>query len=104
MADHEPEDEVGAIRGLFDDEEHAVEEFFTPEAAAPRAVHPRLKQRKVKPTHYKVISVSLYTSDIQRLARLVNELKKRGHSRANKSLVIREALRQIDLDRVPEQR
>jgi hypothetical protein len=31
----------------------------------------------------------------------VRELKRRGHSKANKSQVIREALLQIDLDKVP---
>lgn len=101
MGDREPEDEVGAVRGFFDDEETAVEEFFTPR-------EPRLRRarrvKKPKPTHYKVVSISLYTEDQQRLAALVAELKKRGYSRANKSLVVREALRQIDLDLVPPQR
>ncbi len=103
MGDREPEDEVGAVRGFFDDEETAVEEFFTPrEPRARRAAMRRVK--KPKPTHYKVVSISLYTEDQQRLADLVAELKKRGYSRANKSLVVREALRQIDLDLVPPQR
>lgn len=101
MADQEPEDDVGAVRGFFDDEETAVEEFFRPET---RRIRRRRPPKKPKPTHYRVISVSLYTEDQQRLADLVVELKKRGHSRANKSLVIREALRQIDLDLVPPQR
>lgn len=103
MGDREPEDEVGAINGFFDDEETAVEEFFTPrDGRARRAARRRIKQPK--PTHYKVVSISLYTEDQQRLAELVAELKKRGYSRANKSLVVREALRQIDLDLVPPQR
>lgn len=102
MDDREPEDEVGAISGLFDDEETAVEEFFTPRDRPRRAM--RRRPPKVKPTHYKVVSISLYTEDQQRLAGLVAELKKRGYSRANKSLVVREALRQIDLDLVPPQR
>lgn len=103
MGDREPEDEVGAISGFFDDEETAVEEFFTPrDARARRPARRRIK--KPKPTHYKVVSISLYTEDQERLAGLVAELKKRGYSRANKSLVVREALRQIDLDLVPPQR
>lgn len=101
MADQEPEGDVGAISGFFDDEETAVEEFFTPQRRRPR---PARRVKKAKPTHYRVVSVSLYTEDQQRLAELVAELKKRGHSRANRSLVIREALRQIDLDLVPPQR
>lgn len=58
---------------------------------------------KPRPTHYKVVCISLYTQDIERLESLVAELKRRGHSKANKSQVIREALLQIDLDRVPRQ-
>ena len=57
--------------------------------------------RKPRPTHYKVVCISLYVEDIDRLDSLVAELKRRGHSKANKSQVIRAALEQIDLDRVP---
>jgi hypothetical protein len=56
-----------------------------------------------RPTHYKVVCISLYNEDIERLESLVAELKRRGHSKANKSQVIREALLQIDLDAVPRQ-
>ena len=56
---------------------------------------------KPRPTQYKVICISLYNEDIDRLEGLVRELKRRGHSKANKSQVIREALLQIDLDKVP---
>lgn len=58
-------------------------------------------EAKPRPTHYKVICISLYNEDIERLDGLVRELKRRGHSKANKSQVIREALLQIDLDKVP---
>lgn len=56
---------------------------------------------KPRPTHYKVVCISLYNEDIERLEGLVAELKRRGHSKANKSQVIREALLQIDLNKVP---
>ena len=104
MDHQEPEDVVGAIKGFFDDEERAVEEFFDPKV--PRRVQKRTDSDIgiKKPTHYKVMSISMYTEDIDRLNELVQALKKRGHSRANKSMVIREALRQLDLQRVPGQR
>ena len=98
----EERDVVGAIRGLFDDEERAVEEFFSP-VVPDRGIRARKKTAE-KPTHYKVISISMYTNDIDRLSILVDELKRRGHTRANKSMVIREALRQLDLSKVPSQR
>ena len=39
-----------------------------------------------------------------RLKGIVKALKGRGYTRANRSLVIREALRQLDLDAFPDQR
>jgi hypothetical protein len=55
-----------------------------------------------KPTHYKIVCISLYNEDIARLEQLVAELKKRGHSKANKSQIIRFALDTIDLDKMPK--
>jgi hypothetical protein len=57
-----------------------------------------------KPLHYKIVSISLYTEDIERLEQLVAELKRRGHYKANKSQVIREALLQLDLEKVSRER
>jgi hypothetical protein len=54
-----------------------------------------------KPTHYKVICISMYTKDLERLDALVADLKSRGLTKANRSALIRAALEQVDLDRVP---
>jgi hypothetical protein len=59
---------------------------------------PRAPERPPRPQHYKIISISLYTEDIDRLDRLVQELKRRGHYKANKSQIIREALARLDVD------
>jgi len=56
---------------------------------------------RVKPTHYKVICISMYTKDLERLDELVDELKNRGITKANRSALIRVALEQLDLDKVP---
>lgn len=102
--DKKPREQGGHIGDLFDTES-AIDEFFTPRRiTSPDDAPASPSIRRPKPTHYKVISISLYTEDLQRLQALVDELKRRGYSRANKSLVIREALRQIDLDQVPPQR
>lgn len=53
------------------------------------------------PTHYKVISISLYTEDIEMLDRKVAELKRRGVTKASRSALIRCALNQVDLDKIP---
>jgi len=61
-----------------------------------------LPQARPKPTHYKIVCISLYTDDIERLEAMVQELKKRGHTKANKSQLIRAALDQVDLNKVPK--
>jgi len=53
-----------------------------------------------RPTHYKVICISMYTQDLEDLDAKVAELKKRGWTKANKSQLIRLALSQIDIDKL----
>ena len=54
-----------------------------------------------KPEHYKVICISLYKDDLAQLDGMVKELKARGLTKANRSALIRQALLQLDLDKVP---
>jgi hypothetical protein len=61
---------------------------------------PRRPERP-RPTHYKVVCISLYTKDIEALEANVAELKRRGYTKANKSQLIRYALSQLDLDKLP---
>ena len=58
--------------------------------------------RDEKPTHYKVICISMYTEDLKRLDTMVDSLKARGLTKANRSALIRYALGAIDLDSVPK--
>jgi hypothetical protein len=55
-----------------------------------------------KPTHYKVICISMYTKDLKRLDEMVDSLKARGMTKANRSALIRYALNGVDLDNVPQ--
>jgi len=68
----------------------------------PRATHGGAKG--VRPTHYKVICISMYTQDLEDLDAKVAELKRRGWTKANKSQLIRLALSQIDIDKLPTPR
>jgi hypothetical protein len=54
-----------------------------------------------RPTHYKVICISMYTRDLEELDAKVAELKRRGWTKANKSQLIRLALSMVDLDKLP---
>jgi hypothetical protein len=83
-------DEVqGVLSGAFYGGAHAG-----PPASPPRRPSP-------KPDHYKVICISLYTRDLDRLDGLVSRLKERGMTKASRSALIRAALEQVDLDKVP---
>jgi hypothetical protein len=59
------------------------------------------RRRDLRPTHYKVICISMYTRDIEELEAKVAELKRRGWTKANKSHLIRLALSQLDLEKLP---
>ncbi len=72
------------------------------EPRKPRAASGTGKQPR--PTHYKVICISMYTRDLEDLDAKVAELKRRGWTKANKSQLIRLALSQIDIDKLPTPR
>jgi hypothetical protein len=67
-----------------------------------RGERPPARPAKEKPTHYKIVCISLYTADIERLEALVADLKSRGHTKANKSAVIRFALDTCDISKMPK--
>jgi hypothetical protein len=50
---------------------------------------------------YRVICISFYTDDLARLDEAVAALKRLGHRKVNRSSLLREALRQLELDCVP---
>ena len=50
---------------------------------------------------YVTICVSTYPHELRKLDAMVRELKHRGLTKANRSALIRVALRQLDLDKVP---
>jgi hypothetical protein len=101
MAGRDDETGLGAARILDAEEVQGVlsGSFYAPEPTpAPKA---RKRPPEPRPAHYKVICISLYTKDLERLDALVDELKARGLTKANRSALIRVALDQVDLDKVP---
>lgn len=66
-----------------------------PSSAAPKA------QPESKPTHYKVICISVYNDDLRKLDDMVDKLKARGLTKANRSALIRHALGLVDVAKVP---
>jgi hypothetical protein len=102
MAAREEETGLGGVRVLDADEVQGVLSgaFYAPDARPPRA-RARKAPPAPKPVHYKVICISLYTKDLDRLDERVEELKARGITKANRSALIRVALEQLNLDKVP---
>jgi hypothetical protein len=96
------EDKLLGDDPLRDTDEILSEEYYgrtlrRPDAtSAPR----RARTGPPRPTHYKVICISMYTRDLEELEAKVAELKRRGWTKANKSQLIRLALSQIDLDKL----
>ncbi len=94
-------DRSGAAMGLYDREELEgvlSGAFYTPRASA--GVRPKPAPAE-KPAHYKVICISMYTGDLANLDEMVDALKAKGLTKANRSALIRHALEQVDLDKVP---
>jgi len=71
------------------------------QAGGENAVKQSKANKPAKPEHYKVICISMYTKDLGRLDEMVDALKERGMTKANRSALIRVALEQLDLDKVP---
>ena len=91
------EDKLMAHDPLSDADAILSEEYYgkRSDATAPK------RAKAARPTHYKVICISMYTKDLDRLDGLVDQLKARGLTKANRSALIRAALDQLDLDKVP---
>lgn len=96
---------LGSARVLDGDEVQGVltGAFYQapPESARVLKAERERDPAKAKPTHYKVICISMYTKDLEQLDELVEKLKTRGITKANRSALIRVALEQLDLDKVP---
>ena len=99
------DDKLMAHDPLSDADAILSEEYYGRRIAGEDEAAPRRRvatgTAKQKPTHYKVICISIYTRDLEELDAKVAELKRRGWTKANKSQLIRLALSQIDLDKLP---
>ena len=61
----------------------------------------RTKYRNSNRRHYKLVCISLYARDIQKLEEHLRYLKGKGYTKANKSQIIRFAIDQVMLDQMP---
>jgi hypothetical protein len=98
-----PEDLGTVSHRLFDRDEveGVLSGRFYAAPTEPTARARDAKDKDDKPTHYKVICISMYTDTLGKLDGMVQELKKRGYTKANRSALLRHALDLVDLDGVP---
>lgn len=82
------------------DADSVLREAYYGKRPAPPAVAEDNRDTKQRPTHYKVICISMYTRDLEELDAKVAELKRRGWTKANKSQLIRLALSQMDVSKL----
>ncbi len=100
-----------SVERVLDDDVADVlrETFFAPDVPIAESVGEgrrrpgpvRATDAKPRPDHYKVICISLYNEDLERLDETVRELKRRGYTKASRSSVLRAAMLQLDLAKVP---
>jgi hypothetical protein len=102
MSGRQEDTGLGAASVLDADEVSGVLSgaFYVPGEGEPHA-RTRKAASVPKPAHYRVICISLYTKDLDALDARVDELKARGMTKANRSALIRIALEQLDIDKVP---
>jgi hypothetical protein len=98
------DDKTMAHDPLSDADTILSEEYYGRRRDESDAPPNRRRSTAEKPTHYKVICISMYTRDIEELEAKVAELKRRGWTKANKSQLIRLALSQLDLEKLPTPR
>ena len=95
------EEKLMAHDPLSDADAILSEEYYGRRDRGAAAMAPRRASKgQPRPTHYKIICISMYTRDLEELEAKVAELKRRGWTKANKSQLIRLALSQIDLDKL----
>ena len=97
---HDKEPKLLGDDPLSDTERILSEEYYGRTLRTDSTVAPRRGRGAPRPTHYKVICISMYTRDLEDLDAKVAELKRRGWTKANKSQLIRMALAAIDLDKL----
>ena len=91
--------------GLGDDplaggEDPLATHFY--QAAKPRKVRAKGRQPLPDGKSWRLVTFSFYEEDVRRLDALLAEAKKKGHRRVSRSQIVRLALRNVDLDGLPD--
>jgi len=83
--------------------------FYAPRAdgAQARTAKRRRGSRERQPLQegksFRLVTFSFYEDDVARLDELLRLARARGHRKANRSQIVRLALRQVDLSKLPDE-
>jgi hypothetical protein len=69
----------------------------------PRASRSRGRQPLAEGRTFRLVTFSFYEDDVARLDALLKVARQKGHRRASRSQIVRQALRQVDLDKLPDE-
>lgn len=94
------EEKLMAHNPLSDADTILREAYYGKRSGQPAGAEDNRDAGRARPTHYKVICISMYTRDLEELDAKVAELKRRGWTKANKSQLIRLALSQMDVSKL----
>lgn len=97
------EEELGLGDNPLDERDPLVTTFYrAPEAPKGRGRRGKGRQPLKEGRTWRLVTFSFYEEDVRRLDALLADAKKRGHKRVSRSQIVRLALRQVDLDSLPE--
>lgn len=74
----------------------------TPPMTTAKRSRPRGRQPLPDGRTFRLVTFSFYEEDVARLDALLKAARQKGHRKASRSQIVRLALRQVDLDGLPE--
>jgi hypothetical protein len=73
-----------------------------PEPTSPKKARARGRQPLPDGRTFRLVTFSFYEEDVARLDALLKAARQKGHRKTSRSQIVRLALRQVDLDALPE--
>jgi hypothetical protein len=97
--------EVGLASNPLDELDPLAAHFYAPAAATKRQPKARSKGRQPleEGRTFRLVTFSFYEDDVARLDALLKQARASGRRRANRSQIVRLALRQVDVAALPDE-
>jgi hypothetical protein len=96
------DEELGLGDNPLGDDPLAQHFYQTPATAKKRKERAKGRQPLPDGKSWRLVTFSFYEEDVKRLDALLAEAKKKGHRKVSRSQIVRLALRNVDLDELPD--